>query len=350
MTNQYLVTPLTLPKGVIVEWVDEAGYILSLGHQLFFSHDLKPPFQRLGAFNTSGYKATLSRLRPFQRLFRSMFYNVIKLETKRIFCNFGKSAGLLVDGEYVPCKGLQRPSRFLRGSCAVDANGGVYLGEYISNPERTPLRIYYLAPNSTQLEVVRELPEGYARHIHGIFRDPLDDSLWMTTGDFPEECRMSRTSDGFKTLETIGEGDETWRTVGLAFRDNAIYYGMDAEFRQNSIFRLDRTTLERRKLLDIDGPIYYAKTMANQVYLSLTAEGCPSQKVNQATLWAIDPDDNTEAIATFKKDLPPNQLMPGTINFAAGPGRAGQTYFHGIALKSADNVNFCITHRAQSNA
>lgn len=343
MATAFRLDPVTIPSGYLVEWVDEEGYILSHRHRLFFSADLQPPFTPIGTFPVKKSHALAARFAWGRRLLRFMYYNVLKQGPNRLFVTFGKSVGLIVDGRFQAVDGLMRPARFLRGSCAVDADGGVYLGEYLANPDRTPLHIYYLAPDSTQLAVVCTLPAGRARHIHGIFADPYEPgSLWLTTGDLPNECRIQRTRDGFKTLEVIGEGDETWRTVGLAFREDAVYYGMDAEFQQNYVYRLDRADGSRKQLFAIDGPIYYAKTAGGVVYFSLTAEGCPSQTVNRATIWAIDQRDQATAVAHYAKDALPKLLMPGTLHFALGPGRKDTVFFYGVALKGAAGRNFAL--------
>lgn len=343
MATDFQLDPVTIPKGYLVEWVDNQGYILSRRHQLFFSADLREPFQPIGQFSVKSSHALVARFGWGRRLLRFMYYNVLKQTPNRLFCTFGKQVGLIVDGRFQPVHGLERPARFLRGSCAVDSEGGVYLGEYLANPDRTPLNIYYLGPESDRLEVVHQVPAGAARHIHGIFADPFEPGcLWLTTGDLPHECRVQRTRDRFQSLEVVGEGDETWRTVGLAFREDAVYYGMDAEFRQNYVYRIDRQSLERKQLFEIDGPIYYAKTAGDQVYFSLTAEGCPSQKVNRATIWAVDQNDQGTAVAHYPKDVWPKLLMPGTLHFALGPGRDETVFFYGIALKGAENRNFAL--------
>lgn len=329
--------------GYAIEWAGEDFYILSKRNELFYSRDLTPPFRSIGAIPSNLVLRLASRFRPFQRLARFLFYNVISLGSDRFFVTFQKSAGIFDKGHYIPIKGLLRPSRFLRGGCAVDKAGGIYFGEYLPNPQRGPMRVYYLAPNSTSLTVAYEFGASTIRHIHGLFYDPFEDSIWCTTGDLDEECNIIRTHDGFKTIETVGKGDESWRAVSLLFTQEAIFYGMDAEFRQNRLYRLDRATAERSQLAEVSGPIYYSRSVGDHLFFAVTAEGAPIQKDNAAVLWHVTPDGRAEEIARFSKDRMNNYFMPGTIHFPLGPGNNSALEFYCLGLMGNDQKSMRIS-------
>ncbi|MFQ5685029.1 MAG: hypothetical protein ACE5GV_00060 [Candidatus Scalindua sp.] len=331
-------------KGFTVEWGDSEIYILSRLNKLYVSKNLERPFKHMYTFRTSGILSLLSHLRILQRFFRFMFYNVIKLPTGGIFVTFQKQAGLYKEGKFHPVKGMDRPSRFLRGACAVDQAGGVYLGEYLSNPDRGPVKIYYLPPDSIQLEVVYEFQSHMIRHIHGLFYDQYEDCIWCTSGDMEKECKILKTNDSFVTVELVGEGDETWRTVSVLFTEDGIYYGMDGQFCQNYIYRIDRKTKERTQLSKVDGPVYYSKKIDGRLFFGVTAEGCPSQSENVASLWCVSHDGQVERVIGYGKDFLPNRVfMPGTIHFTLGPERDNKLLLYCLGLKGVDGKTLQIT-------
>ena len=348
MQGSFEIKTLDALNGYTLEWIDEDGYLLSKGNELFESRDLIPPFTSIDVFPSAAFQGVLSKIRPFQRLFRFLYYNVIKLTPNRIFVTFQKDVGLIEDGRFVPVEGLLRPCRFLRGACAVDTRGGVYLGEYLSNPERGPMRLYYLEPGSSQLEVIHELPRGSIRHIHGLYHDPFGQKVWMVSGDRDHECRVLRSDDRFHTMETVGEGDETWRTVSLVFREDAVYYGMDAEFQQNYLYKIDRKTLQRTRLGEVDGPVYYSVEIGDYLFFGVTAEGCPSQQENRASLWVVDREDKVTRVASWAKDPYPGILMPGTLHFPLGPGRKDRLFFYCLGLAGADHTTKLLTVHSTS--
>ena len=176
MPSSFLVDDLPQVRGYTVEWVDAEGFILSRRNHLYQSADLKPPFKLLATY-PAGYQGLRSHSPLFQRLFRFLYYNVIKLADERLFVTFQKNVGLFEAGKFVPLSGLVRPARILRGACAVDSAGHLYFGEYISNPDRGVIRVYHLAPGARHLEVVHQFQPGTIRHVHGLYHDPYDRSI-----------------------------------------------------------------------------------------------------------------------------------------------------------------------------
>jgi len=325
-----------------VEWAEPGRFLLSQRHELFESGDLRPPFRRLGAFPAPAWKRAASVLRLGQRALRFMYWNVLPLQDGSIFLTFAKSIGLYRHGAIATLGGLERPCRILRRGAALAADGTVYFGEYLLNPERGAMRVYRYAPGDDRVEIAHVFPAGAVRHIHGIFADPYEGGLWCLTGDVGAECRILRTMDGFRTLDTIGSGDETWRSVSILFSPDAIYYAMDAEFTQNYIYRIDRKSGERTRLTAVDGPVYYSHTAGNDHYFAVTAELCPSQKGRAAELWRVRDDGSCKRVLTLEKDrYSVKYFMPGTIDFPRGPGLPDKLLFRATAL-AGDNRTFSL--------
>src|SRR5262249_23062210 len=205
--------------------------------------------------------------------------------------------------------------------------------EYVIDPELKPLRVYRLPPGSERAEVLHEFPARFARHIHGMYVDPADDSVWCLTGDSPEESKILRSPDGFEAFTAVGADEKSWCAVSLQFRDDGVYYASDAPHRQNWIYRIERGTGARTEVAEIDGPVYYSHRVGDDLFFAVTAEMGPGEQNGQATIWHLDAADRCTQLASVTKDrLPVAQFLPGTISFPQGPGDGVGFYFSGVAL------------------
>ena len=233
-----------------------------------------------------------------------------------IFVSFDREIGVIRNGSLMRLGGLIRPCRILRSGAAADRDGRIYFGEYFGNPDKEAVHIYRFTPGDDRVEVVHNFAPGEVRHVHGIYWDDCDDSLVCLTGDADSECRMLRTRDGFVTIEKIGSGDESWRAVSSLFTENAIYYGTDAEYRTNSIYRLDRSTGKRVELGKVSGTVFYSSLFERAKFFATTAENAPSQVENVAALWCVGEDNSLVPIGSYAKDRWHTTLFGfGTILF-----------------------------------
>lgn len=332
--------------GYTVEWAEPGYFLLSRINELYESTDLRPPFRRLGAFPVPAPRRWAARVGLMQRLLRYYYYNVLRLRDGSFFVSFHKSLAILRDGRFAPLAGLVRPCKILRGGCALADDGSVYFGEYILNDHRDcDIHLYRYAPGSQKVELIRVFPVGFTRHVHGIYRDPYDaGALWLLAGDIKGECRVLRSRDGFNSYETIGEGDESWRTVSVQFTPDAIYYATDAEFEQNRVFRIDRKSGRRESIGELDGPVYYSHAAGGDLFFASSAELCPSQQGRRsATLWRVDAAGGLAPIVAYQKDIwSVLFFLAGSYSFPRGPGVPDQFYFSGTALRGARGRTFCV--------
>lgn len=137
----------------------------------------------------------------------------------------------------------------------------------------------------------------------------------------------------------MGAGDETWRAVSLQFTEDAVWYAMDAEFRRNRVFRLDRATGRRDEIGIVDGPVYYSAQWRGALFFAVAVESCPSQEGRSATLWMVR-DARLSRVAGFPKDRWPVRLLPGTLHFPSGPGTDAGLHFSGVAVAGGDDRCF----------
>jgi len=334
-------------RNYIVEWIDGEKVLLSRGNVLYEAPSFDGPLRERGRLPISLLKNAMVKFRLGRRLGRLNFYNVLRCPDDTLFTTFDKSIGLFDGDRYIAVEGITRPCRVLRSGCAMNEAGDIFFGEYIPNMERGPISIYRLPRGSITATPVYTFPARTVRHVHGIYYDAFRRALWITAGDIGEECRLMVTDDEFRTLDIVGSGDETWRSVSIVCRAECIYYGTDSEFRRNAIYRLDRTTGRREKIHEVDGTVFYSYTVGNDTFFGSTAELCPSNPERTASVWHIDESGNCQAILTLKKDVWPTKYFQfGHYCFPclSSPGNGDALHFHAIGLARADGKTFRATH------
>jgi hypothetical protein len=333
-------------RGCCVEWAEPGNFYLSRRNVIYHSADLMPPFEKVVTIDAPKWKEFASTSRLAQRLLRFMVLNVIPLNDGSLFVAFDKTVGIVRNGEYQTLDGLLRPCRAHRAGCAVDEKGDVYFGEYLANTERGPVHIYRYTPGEDRVYLVHTFAAGEIRHVHGLHYDEFTNSLWCLTGDEEKECNFFRTSDGFKTMEIVGTGDETWRALTVLFFKDRVCYGTDAEFRDNNIFELDRGSGNRRSLGTVNGTVFYSKEINGNLFFTTTAENAPSQTENVAALWLVSGGE-CRPIAKFKKDIWHTSLFQfGTIHFPYA-NLTDELYFHLVAVEG-DNKTFRVRPEARA--
>jgi hypothetical protein len=341
----WTVTELPHLSGCTVEWAEEGSYILSRRNVLLHSTDLNGPFSQIAVIDASVIRAIASRMRLFQRLLRFMATNVVPVGDREYFVTFDKSIGIVRDGRYITLNGLARPCRVLRSACAIDRNGDIYFGEYLANEDRGPMNIYRYKPGNEIVETAFTFSANTIRHIHGVYFDSFTDSLICLTGDAEAECKMLRSYDGFRSMEPIGEGDESWRAVSLLFTNTGIIYGTDAEYRSNEIFEIDRASGRRRSIGNVSGTVFYSKKLGSDLFFATTAENAPSQEENVAAIYHINDERQCREVARFSKDRWHKTLfMLGTIHFPYENKFENKLFFSVVAAKG-DNKTFCLSRQ-----
>ena len=131
--------------------------------------------------------------------------------------NGGANGGANGDSSLVPLQQINGDSVLLASICEAD-DGWCYFGEYYINYDRQPVRVWRVPPEADRVELAHEFPSKEIRHVHGIHRDPYDGALWLTSGDYQDECYLYRSEDGFRNHQRFGEGGQLWRAVRLLLR------------------------------------------------------------------------------------------------------------------------------------
>ncbi|MFP8954776.1 glycosyl hydrolase [Natrialbaceae archaeon A-arb3/5] len=138
----------------------------------------------------------------------------------------------------------------------------IYLGEYPLDNQTTP-RVLRSTDGRTWSTVATL--DG-VRHVHSVQRDPYTDDIWVTTGDTDAESKIGRLQDG--TLEVVGEGDQSWRAVKLAFTPSAVLWGVDSVYTDGKPIRklprerIDEPDPRPETVHEVTSSVYYAETLA----------------------------------------------------------------------------------------
>jgi len=343
------IEPLAVWDGYTPEWIEGGGAVwLSRGDAIYRAGRLGAAPRRIARAPIEAWRRLATRFDLFKRAFRLAFYSVVPRGDGSLFIAFDRSLLVYQDGEWRRVEGLARPFRILRGCCALANDGSIYFGEYFNNADRgAHVHVYRLPPASHRAEIVHSFAPGEIRHVHGIYLDPVTDHLWICAGDLPSECRVLRSRDRFRSLETVGNGDESWRAVKVLFTDTAIYYATDSEFAPNYIYRIRRDDFVRERVAEIDGPFYYSTDVGGGLAFATTAELCPSQKRPEAVIWSIEEDGAVRDLARYRKDLfALRQLVPyfqaGIVQFPSGRSRAAAAPFSGSGLVGLNSRMFML--------
>ncbi|SHH77134.1 hypothetical protein SAMN02745124_01791 [Desulfofustis glycolicus DSM 9705] len=208
--------------------------------------------------------------------------------------------------------------------CAV--NGAFYYGEYRSNPERSTVHVWKLEEGEDKWQPVWRF-EGI-RHVHGVFHDSYENSIWVTTGDLDHEAGIWRTDDDFNTLEKIAGDSQQFRVVQLLFTKDHVYFGSDVPDDKNYIFRMDRNGNAVEKLMAVGSSVFYGYRVGNSLFFSTAVEPSRVNTTRYAEVWGSANGTDWKLIRKFKKDIwPMKYFQYGQVLFPAGPGDGENLWF-----------------------
>lgn len=202
----------------------------------------------------------------------------------------------------------------------------IYYGEYCSNPERSEVRIFRSKDCGLTWEIAYAL-QG-VRHVHGIFNDPYENAIWVTTGDNDEESTIWHTADDFETLERVIGGSQQTRAIQLLFTDEYIYFGTDTPIEPNYIYRMRRGKYIPKKLVRVGSSVFFGSKIGDILVFSTSVEPTTVNRTDACELWLSHDGSSWKKIVELKKDiLSMKYFQYGQIFFPAGPGDGKQLLF-----------------------
>ena len=280
----------------------------------------------------------LSKIRLSARLFRAEITDLLVLQDgSRIL--IGKK-GIFVAKKN--SKNYKKTFEIPRGTrplniCEDLSSGIIYFGEYLSNPEREPVNIYYSKDGGSTWNVCYTFAKNTIRHVHGIFYDKFEKKIWFATGDLDRECIIGYTSDGFKTVEIFKKDKQKYRTVQIFFYKYYIVYGTDTEYERNFIYQISRKDKNEKKLMNLEGSVLSGSGDENGGILSTAVE--PSEVNNDIFSHVMYSENGIhwiELCAFEKDDYSKKYFQYGRVKFPRNAILNNKLYLSGHALKGID--------------
>jgi len=248
---------------------------------------------------------------------------------------YDKSTGVVNDG--VVC-----PSQPLIGSRPLsleEINQGFVFGEYRSNPERSEINVWQFGVNK-ELDSIFKFKE--IRHIHGIYKDPYTEQIWITTGDEDNEAAIYCSNDNFKKVEKILYGSQQTRTIKLLFTETYVYFGSDAPHEVNYLYRMHRKSKKVEQLQQVGSSVFHACKVGDWLFFSTAIEPSQVNTTKYSEVWASHNGVDWKCIYKFKKDrLPMRYFQYGQVFFPSGFGDEKHLWLSPFATKY-DNTTFKI--------
>lgn len=139
----------------------------------------------------------------------------------------------------------------------------IYFGELVFSDQPHPVRVYKGSDDGRTWELKHTFAPGETNHIHNIVYDAFRDRIWICTGDEAAESKLFYTDDDFRSVHLLGGGDQGWRITGLIVTKDALFWGCGGEPDGTHIYRYDFATQERRRIQDVENPIWYATQLAD---------------------------------------------------------------------------------------
>ncbi len=214
-----------------------------------------------------------------------------------------------------------------------DGAGNLIYGEYHGRrqpPYDVPVHVWCSSDGGESWQAIGAFAN--VRHIHGVFHDPYEKGLWVTTGDADAESAIWVSHDRFKTVTPVIQGNQHARAVILLFTPRYIYYGTDTPLAQNFICRLERGSWTMEKMQEVSGSILYGCQTRAGLFFSTACEPSRVNHDARATVWGSAAGEAWRCLAAFRKDAWPYKLFQyGHVRFAQGQAAANRLHFSPVA-------------------
>jgi hypothetical protein len=199
-----------------------------------------------------------------------------------------------------------------------DLRGALYFAEYVTESGDRPTGIWKSTDDGESWSLSYEFAPTDIRHIHAVQCDPHDGALWIGTGDRDEHCFVGRSTDGGASFEWVGHGKQIHRTCAFAFFDDAVVWGMDADFEPNHVIRWHRASGKVTVDGDLPDATYYASRISDDHLLLGVAQGV-------AQVWVAGVDGRAVRWLDWSvPDAPPKRGPSPGVRLARGDASHGR--------------------------
>ena len=314
-------------KGRVI-YADTDQLIVARGEKLLSSSNGGKDWALLVRLPVGWLKTCFMRFPLLARLFRLGVHHLVKVDSKIVV--IANKESYLIEGRRVTYLGRVNGSRPMALCGSAE---GVFYGEYRSNPERSPVHVWKLDFQRNAWRSVQCF-DG-VRHIHGVFYDRYEKSLWVTTGDTNSEAAIWRSDDGFKSVRKVASGSQQFRAVQLLFTANHVYFGSDAPDERNFLYRMDRNGNEVERLAPVGGSVFYGCRFRDKLFFSTAVEPSKVNSSKEVEVWYSQGGEAWRKVATYPKDpFPMKYFQYGQALFPCVPEHhQGPLYFMPFATK-----------------
>jgi hypothetical protein len=325
----------------LVHHSDERGVWASHGRSILHARSNEGPWQQISRFPTRLPSDLLALRRLPRRLLRADKCNLRPTRSGLLLGVRGSVVYRIApDGAAPPVEiGRIAGDCVMNRAMAEDADGNIYFGEYFMNDARVPVHVWRVDPELQRCECVYRFEKPRPRHVHAILSDPHEPSrLWITMGDFEDECYIAYTEDRFESVHFLGDGKQLWRAVGLLFEQDRIHWLTDTHIAQNHIVSMDRNDFQADIHGERPASSWYAARTVEGIHLATTTvEPGPCIRTDRAFLLASHNAIKWIEVASFAKDrFPMRGFGFGSLALPSGDLSVEGFWLSGEGLEGLD--------------
>tara|TARA_R110000868_G_scaffold315609_1_gene576489 strand:+ start:6952 stop:8028 length:1077 start_codon:yes stop_codon:yes gene_type:complete len=338
--------------------------ILARGYDIFIAdYDFKN-IERIGSVPASKIKKIAIKMRKISRLLRLDVGPSFLAESSNelLICSSGLIYVLdIVTGEIDIDFVIPRGSKPLN-LVEINVPGfsrGIYFGEYLSNPNKTEVRIYRRQARG-RWEVAYKFADGEINHIHAIVPDKNSDCVYILTGDFGQAAAIWKAEKDFSVVRRVVSEGQASRACWMAVENECLHFATDTQLDVNyltSVSNLDVSPTKMIRHTPILGSSIYSLKLSDGLMVFSTAvepdevkknkflalfstEPGPGIISNRAAIYVWSLAGSVEFVFSAKKDILPFRLFQfGSFHFPAGPAPMdGCFHAYGVGLNGYDNV------------
>ncbi len=223
----------------------------------------------------SFFKRCLSHIRLFERLLRLTPRASKRIDEKRFLIAYDGFVYLWdVEDNHLSVEHrfrieMNNPLGFAKISGVEGFEDCIAYGEYFINPTKKNVAVWIRSREGEWRPVCRF--NGNITHIHAIIPAPLDNCVYILTGDFDDEAAIWIAKDNFQKVRPIVKGKQIYRGCVAFATEAGLLYATDTPMEGNGIFLLNREgTVE--KLYDMPGPCIYGIEKDNIFFFATSVE------------------------------------------------------------------------------
>ncbi|WP_135455652.1 hypothetical protein [Vibrio echinoideorum] len=268
-------------KGRVL-YCDVDYVIYSKGSRVFKKYNQQDSSELLCDLSNSLFDRFLSNLHLVSRLLRLGVHHFVR--TNNFYFVIYNKIIIKLDLEFNILNSIKIIGS--RPLCVTHIDDMLYYGEYISNNDNSEVRL--LKTDGRFHYTVTKF--NNIRHIHGVFVDPYNQDIYVTTGDSDVESAIWKFNSKKEKFVPFLKGSQQQRTVQLCFTDENIFYCTDTPFETNYLYRLERNDIQKA-IGYFDNPlpssVFYTKNVGESIIFSTVCEPSSYNNTSECFLYVM---------------------------------------------------------------